>query len=354
MSAVTETERYDPTVDAPATGQPRTAASVRAGMTNLANRAKWFLARMGDFLGIANDVTNVDASTNTITVANHGWSAAQPVRFSVVGGTLPGGLTAGAVVYVRNPLTNTFEVAATAGGAAIDITSAGSGTIYVWPVVDAAAALFSPESGVIPAGSLRSQLSYIRDTMAKLASPNTWMGIQTFLGAVFMSDLTMSGTSKVKLESRSVTRRSRAAPFGAVNFSINDGYVEQSSTSASQVSWELDVPDGATLTAVTIEVQPNIHPSNRPGTMPKLRVLRTAANQITGQIVGSVATDLSGSHTAYNGQHPITVTGLSELIDRSQYNYWARLDGETGSDAMTGLQAGTPKWTATVSQIPDA
>ena len=170
MSAVTETERYTATVDGPQTGMPRTAASVRQGLSDLADRTKWFLARIGDFLGIHKAVINVDAGTNTITVTAHGWSAAQPVRFSVVGGTLPGGLSASSVVYVRSPATDTFEVSATAGGAAINITTTGSGTIYVWPVVDAAAGLFTPVSGVLPAGTIRTQLSYIRDNFIKLTS----------------------------------------------------------------------------------------------------------------------------------------------------------------------------------------
>ncbi|WP_437591483.1 hypothetical protein [Sorangium sp. So ce1000] len=305
-------------------------------------------------MGVAKDVTNVDASTNTITVANHGWSAAQPVRFSVVGGSLPSGLSASTVVYVRNPLTNTFEVSATAGGAAIDITTTGSGTIYVWPVVDAAAALFSPASGVIPAGTLRDHISYLRDNFTKLADPNTWTGIQTFIGAVFASDFTMTGTSRIKLGSRSVTRRTRSAPFGATNFSVDaDSFVTQTSTSASAVSWELDVPHGATLTSVTIRVQPNTHGS-LPATMPQIRVLRTSSNEITGQIVGSVTADSSGSVGAYNAAHSITISGLSEVIDRSQYNYYVKLEGEASTNSMTGLQAGTPKWTTTMTELPDA
>jgi hypothetical protein len=360
MSAVTETEHYDATVDAPFTGAPRTAASIRVGVTNLANRTKWLLARMADILGAFKKVTNVDASTETITVTAHGWSADQPVRFSVVGGTLPGGLSASAVVYVRNPTTDTFEVSETVGGSAVDITSVGSGTIYVWPVVDAAAALFSPISGVIPAGSLRAQISYLRDNFAKLADANTWTAAQTFqaavslLAAVTMTDLTISGTSRIKLGSRGVSRRARASVVGASGFTSDaGGFVTQSSTTDANVTWEIEPPHGSTLTSAYIVVQPNTHGS-LPAVMPKIRLMRTSSNEITLQTVGSSATDASGSVGAYNVAHPITLSGLSEVVDRSQYNYFIKLDGEASTNSMTGLQAGAPKWTTTMTELPDA
>lgn len=79
----------------------------------------------------------VPTSTVTITVAtpgvvtwnNHGLAAGQPVVFTTTG-ALPTGLTAGTVYYVvAGGLTaNSFSVAATAGGTAIDTTGAGSGT----------------------------------------------------------------------------------------------------------------------------------------------------------------------------------------------------------------------------------
>ncbi|WP_438015007.1 hypothetical protein WMF18_29520 [Sorangium sp. So ce315] len=315
---------------------------------------------MADILGAFKKVSSVDAALNLVFVTAHGWSSGQPVRLTVVGGALPGGLTAGTVYYVINTATDRFQLSATSGGAAIDITSAGNGTFYVWPVVDAAAALFSPASGVMPAGSLRDHFSYLRDNFAKLADSNTWTAAQTFqaavslLGAVTMTDLTISGTSRIKLGSRGVNRRARASVVGASGFTADAGaFVTQSSTSDANVTWEIEPPHGSTLTSVSIAVQPNTHGS-LPAVMPKLRVMRTSSNEITLQTVGSVATDASGSVGAYNSIHPITVTGLSEVIDRNQYNYFVKLEGEASTNSMTGLQAGAPKWAATMTELPDA
>jgi hypothetical protein len=73
-------------------------------------------------------VTISNASPGVVTLASHGFVANDPVVFSTTG-SLPTGLTAGTKYYVKTVLTgNTFTVSATAGGAAINTSSAGSGT----------------------------------------------------------------------------------------------------------------------------------------------------------------------------------------------------------------------------------
>jgi hypothetical protein len=64
------------------------------------------------------------ASTDTIYSPAHGYSDTQKIVF--YNGTVPGGFTEGVVVFVRDSTTDTFKVAASAGGAAIDITTSGS------------------------------------------------------------------------------------------------------------------------------------------------------------------------------------------------------------------------------------
>lgn len=59
-------------------------------------------------------------STDTVYSASHGYSDTQKIVF--IGGTPPTGLTEGTVYYVRDSATDTFKVAATSGGSAIDIT----------------------------------------------------------------------------------------------------------------------------------------------------------------------------------------------------------------------------------------
>lgn len=64
---------------------------------------------------------DVDPSTDVFEAIAHGFSDDQPVVF--YGTSVPGALTAGVIYFMRDTVTDTFKVAATVGGAAIDITS---------------------------------------------------------------------------------------------------------------------------------------------------------------------------------------------------------------------------------------
>ncbi len=61
------------------------------------------------------------ASNDTVYSASHGYADGQKVVFFQ--GVPPAGLTEGTIYYVRDSATDTFKVAATLGGAAIDLTS---------------------------------------------------------------------------------------------------------------------------------------------------------------------------------------------------------------------------------------
>lgn len=75
----------------------------------------------------ASAVVNISiASPGVVTWTSHGLSNGTPVVFST-SGALPTGITAGTTYYVINAATNTFQVAATAGGTAINTSGTQSG-----------------------------------------------------------------------------------------------------------------------------------------------------------------------------------------------------------------------------------
>jgi hypothetical protein len=79
-------------------------------------------------VGKVTTVTISQASPGVVTKAGHALAANDPVVFTT-SGTLPTGLTAGTKYFVKTVLTaDTFTVSATEGGAAINTSSAGSGT----------------------------------------------------------------------------------------------------------------------------------------------------------------------------------------------------------------------------------
>lgn len=81
-------------------------------------------------------VTITNASPAVVSYTAHGLAAGDAVVFASTG-ALPTGLTAGTTYYViaAGLVTNAFEVSATVGGAAINTSSAGSGTFSMYSEV---------------------------------------------------------------------------------------------------------------------------------------------------------------------------------------------------------------------------
>ncbi len=73
-------------------------------------------------------ISSVNTGTDRLTANGHGLSANESVYFS--GNNLPSPLVAGTEYFVRNPDTNTFQVAETAGGSVLDLTTTGAATSY--------------------------------------------------------------------------------------------------------------------------------------------------------------------------------------------------------------------------------
>lgn len=75
-------------------------------------------------------ITMTIASPCVVTDNGHGLADGQPVIIRTTG-AIPTGLTAGTTYYVKSPLTNSYNLAATAGGAAINTSGSQSGTHYL-------------------------------------------------------------------------------------------------------------------------------------------------------------------------------------------------------------------------------
>jgi len=77
-------------------------------------------------------VSSINTATDVITMtAAHGWTANTRVMVRS-SGTLPGGLAADTVYYVRSPSGADLKLSQFAGDPAVDITSAGTGTIELY------------------------------------------------------------------------------------------------------------------------------------------------------------------------------------------------------------------------------
>ena len=92
----------------------------------------WDAVTAGTFLGMVPNGGGAlkrfsvdDATTDVLDSAAHGFANADTVV--VWGSGLPTGLAVGTVYHVRDVTTDSLKLAATAGGAAIDLTAVGSG-----------------------------------------------------------------------------------------------------------------------------------------------------------------------------------------------------------------------------------
>lgn len=70
------------------------------------------------------------SSTGVLLAPGTAYTANQPVVvFAPAGSTLPTGLTAGTIYYVKSPSSDSFSLSATSGGSAISLSADGSGLV---------------------------------------------------------------------------------------------------------------------------------------------------------------------------------------------------------------------------------
>ena len=88
----------------------------------------------------ATDAVIVDDTTDIITITGHGLVDGDRILYTVTAGeTDIAGLTSGTTYYVISATANTFQLAATSGGTAIDITAQGTGTTDTFDYLEAGA-----------------------------------------------------------------------------------------------------------------------------------------------------------------------------------------------------------------------
>lgn len=99
-----------------------------------------------------------EADDDIFTSDTHGLSDGQAVRLTASKGTdtLPGGFDSSTTYYVRDSATNTFKLALTAGGAAVNVSSDGTGEAYKYGTTTVAIALDDTAASAIGSGSAQA------------------------------------------------------------------------------------------------------------------------------------------------------------------------------------------------------
>jgi hypothetical protein len=129
----------------------------------------------------ASVVTVTIASPGVITWNAHGLIDGQPVQFTTTG-ALPTGLVAATTYFVKSPTTNTFNLALTSGGAAINTTGSQSGVHTLTT---------NPEYLIVPAGVSKVRLTFtLRLSLVSTGSMQTFVqknGAFTYVGTFGIS-----------------------------------------------------------------------------------------------------------------------------------------------------------------------
>lgn len=146
MTAISDDDVFTAAPSGPPNGGAGSSTLMRGYLGEINNRVRFMYNRLvTPIRGAYHTFTASDVNTGTdrITITAHGWTLNDVLQYGNVGGTalsisgvalpLSEGFY-GAAVYAKVVDANTLELSATSGGAALNITDAGSGTHYLWKV----------------------------------------------------------------------------------------------------------------------------------------------------------------------------------------------------------------------------
>lgn len=165
-------------------------------------------------------VSAVNTTTEYITFST-AIAAGTPVKLTSTG-TVPAGLTANTVYYIVNPVAATAQLATTVGGAAINITGAGTGTISIFTPATFTAlgtlnnntAIQIVSTGTLPTGMTLGTTYYVNNF-----SGSTFNISATSGGELIVLTGTQTGTHTIYPHGIAVTELSGASDVPAyVNY----------------------------------------------------------------------------------------------------------------------------------------
>ena len=150
-----------------------------------------------------------------------------------------------------------------------------------------------------------------------------------------------------------IQRVARGVPFiyAATDADIDEyGRVIINTTAGTSVKIPVEAPDGATLTGILLRVIGGGNAS-LPAVMPRFYLRKLVGNTNTTSS-SSAEVDASANVGAYNAQHSIVMSGLSETVDNTVTRYMVEFVSESGANAVTGYTVITAEIYYTVT-TPD-
>jgi hypothetical protein len=299
---------------------PANASDVREGVADLAGSIMWLKTTLFDTFAGAEQII-VGRSGNQLEVTGHGLPSNTAVRiFATSGGSIPGGLSANTVYYVRVIDADHIELSASSGpGAAVTITADGSGDQWIQTVPDWIST------------TLVSNATYgsglFKNLVMWLAGPQTVGGAKTF------DDITVSGTNKYKTASRSVAR---ALPGMWMRTSNNTVWRLPLSAAVGTIfEATVEFPHGQILSALHVRAARTGLSGVFPTQKMRVSVIKTAILTGTETNVLAPTEDPESDIGVYETTHTIDFSGIAHTIDAANYTYTIRFEGELSPDGQS-------------------
>lgn len=166
-----------------------------------------------------------------------------------------------------------------------------------------------------------------------------------------------SGTSRPYLASRSLTRLQKSPTCLSHD---NSGVSDWKGTGATQTTrvvgavavYDLDLPDGCTLTGVSVGFAGPSTDVGLPGTKPLLAIVKRRLTTGVQSTIAS-ASDSSPDVGTYLAFHLNAVSAMSEVVDRTAYRYCAVLTTESGDGSNAGANIYDCQATFTTTSMDD-
>ncbi len=327
-ASCSEVVTFPAAVLGPASGDPRTAASVRSLGDALNQRCRWLLARHaelgGTYLPVGSTptpLTSCNVTSGAFTLSGHGLSANYPVRLTIgaAGGTVPTNTPVDTIFYAIVIDANTFGLSLTSGGAQLTtLGGALSGEVYAVYCTDSAGRIFMPAAGPLPAGTLRSILGAL--PYGGLGTTNTWTGANSFqnvqvssIGGQYNLPLVPGANIGRELELRIVnkgaysdTATSSSAFWTLQNGVANTGTIpavrSKTNLGSGDYFWlALDFPNGATSLEVIVWTIGGVN-NNPTGAVASYQIVKYRFNSAET----AVSTAVLDAHTTGGGGNILT------------------------------------------------
>lgn len=130
-----------------------------------------------------------------------------------------------------------------------------------------------------------------------------------------------------------------ATPMGAIG---DDHWLE----------FDVDVPDGATITGATVRVEPPGSHIGVPTIPPRIRLVYQNVTGAAGyQTIGTASDTVTGSIAAYEAGHDVVLSGQSFSYNEALHKLVIRIQGEHGTNSLNGLIALPPRIAFTADKL---